>query len=121
MPTGEIQPEFIERMRGIGAWLQRHGESVYGTRGGPIAPRPWGVTTQSGDRVYVHVLDWRDSMLSLPSLPRRVRVAALLADGSRVAFRETAAGVTLTLPPHAESEVDQVVVLELAPAAPGRR
>jgi alpha-L-fucosidase len=121
MPTGEIQPEFVERMRGIGAWLQRHGESIYGTRGGPITPRPWGVTTQRGDRVYVHVLDWRDLMLALPALPRRVRAATLLADGSRVAFRETAGGVTLTLPPRLAGEVDQVVVLELRPAARGRR
>jgi len=121
MPTGEIQPEFVERMRGIGAWLQRHGESIYGTRGGPIGPRPWGVTTQRGDRVYVHVLDWRDPMLALPSLPRRVRAATLLADSSRVAFRETAGGVTLTLPPRLAGEVDQIVVLELAPAAPGHR
>ena len=121
MPTGEIQPEFVERMRGIGAWLQRHGESIYGTRGGPITPRPWGVTTQRGDRVYAHVLDWRDLMLALPALPRRVRAATLLADGSRVAFRETAGGVTLTLPPRLAGEVDQVVVLELRPAARGRR
>jgi alpha-L-fucosidase len=120
MPTGEIQPQFVERMRAIGAWLQRSGESIYGTRGGPIAPRPWGVTTQKGDRVYVHVLDWRDPELALPSLPRRVRSASLLVGGARLPFRETPAGVTLTLPPRAAGEVDQIVVLELA-SAPARR
>jgi len=117
MPTGEIQPEFLEPLRGIGAWLRRHGESIYGTRGGPIAPRPWGVTTQKGNRVYVHILDWRDPMLALPALPRRVRAASLLAGGAHVAFRETAGSVTLTLPHRGESEADQVVVLELGPAA----
>jgi len=121
MPTGEIQPEFIERMRGMGAWLQRYGESVYGTRGGPIAPRPWGVTTQRGDRVFVHVLSWQDAELSLPPLARRVRAASLLAGGRAVPFRETDAGLILVLPPRAAGEVDQVVALDLAAAGPGRR
>jgi alpha-L-fucosidase len=116
MPTGEIQPQFVERLRAVGAWLERNGESVYGTRGGPIAPRPWGVTTQRGDRVYVHVLDWKDATLALPSLPRRVRAASRFAGGARVPFTQGATGVVLTLPPRAAGEVDQVVVLELAPA-----
>lgn len=116
MPTGEIPPRFVERLRAIGTWLQSHGESIYGTRGGPIAPRPWGVTTQRGDRVYVHVLDWSDPDLSLPSLPRRVRSAALLAGGVAVPFLESRHGVTLTLPPRPAGEVDQVVVLDLVAA-----
>jgi hypothetical protein len=33
-----------------------------------------------------------------------------------VPFRETSRGVTLTLPARAAGEVDQVIVLELAPA-----
>ena len=81
---------------------------------GPVPPRPWGVTTQSGDRVFVHVLDWPDADLSLPPLPRRVRAATLLAAGSAVPFRETPSGITLTLPARAAGEVDQIVVLELA-------
>jgi len=121
MPTGEMQREFVERLRGVGRWLERYGESIYGTRGGPIAPRPWGVTTQRGDRVFVHVLSWQDAELALPALPRRLRTATMLADSSRVAFRESAAGVTLTLPPRATGEVDQVVVLELVPEPPGHR
>ena len=113
MPTGEIQPEFQTRLREVGQWLQRYGASIYGTRGGPVAPRPWGVTTQAEDRVYVHVLDWADADLALPPLPGRVRAATLLAGGAAVPFRETPSGVALTLPARAAGEVDQIVVLEL--------
>jgi alpha-L-fucosidase len=74
------------------------------------------VTTQHGDRVYVHVLDWADADLSLPPLPRQVRAASLLAGGAAVPFRETPSGVTLTLPPRAAGDVDQIVVLELSRA-----
>jgi alpha-L-fucosidase len=114
MPTGEIQAEFQERLREVGQWLARSGEAIYGTRGGPVPPRPWGVTTQRGDRVYVHVLDWADADLALPPLPRHVRAATLLAGGAAVPFLETPSGVTLTLPARAPGEVDQIVVLELA-------
>jgi alpha-L-fucosidase len=114
MPTGEIQPEFAARLREIGAWLATHGEAIYGTRGGPIPPRPWGVTTQRGDRVYVHVLDWTDPELALPVLPRPVKAAHLLVGGDRVPLRASAHGVTLTLPARAPGDVDQIVVLELA-------
>ena len=115
MPTGEIQPEFQERLREMGQWLAGNGEAIYGTRGGPIGPRPWGVTTQKGNRVFVHVLDWQDRELSLPPLPRTVRGATLLGDGSRVPFRTAREGVTLTLPERDSGTVDQIVVLELEP------
>lgn len=55
-PDGTIQPEFVERLTQIGEWLEKNGESVYGTRGGPVAPQKWGVTTRKGDHVFVHVL-----------------------------------------------------------------
>src|SRR6185436_14802980 len=65
MPTGKIQPEFVERLRGIGKWLERNGESIYGTRAGPVAPASWGVTTEKAGKIYVHVLDSPGDMLAL--------------------------------------------------------
>jgi alpha-L-fucosidase len=112
-PDGTIQPEAVERLRAIGDWLHTYGTSIYATRGGPIAPRDWGVTTQRGDSVFVHVLHWPDRMLALPPLPGTITRAAMLATRDPVAFRQTAAGVSLTLPPAADS-VDRVVVLTMA-------
>lgn len=111
-PDGTIQPEAVERLRAIGDWLRTYGTSIYGTRGGPVAPRDWGVTTQRGDSIFVHVLHWPDRMLALPPLPGTVRRAAMLATRSAVPFRQSAAGVSLTLPPAADS-VDRVVVLTM--------
>jgi hypothetical protein len=48
-------------------------------------------------------------------LPRTVRGATLLSDGSRVPFRRAREGVTLTLPERNAGTVDQIVVLELEP------
>jgi alpha-L-fucosidase len=119
MPDGSIQPEFQERLRAIGAWMERYGRSIYGTRGGPLPPRAWGVTTQKADTVFVHVLDWPDPELALPALPRRVRTARSL-DGTPVPMRETASGFVLRLPPADSGTTDRIVALELGPAGPRR-
>ena len=113
MPDGRIQPEFEGRLREIGEWLAKHGESIYGTRGGPVPPRNWGVTTRKGDRVFVHVLDWPDPVLTLPRLPRAVKKAWRLAGGAPVAVAAQPSAVALTLGGERDP-VDTVVVLELA-------
>jgi alpha-L-fucosidase len=77
-PDGSIQPEAVERLRALGEWLRTYGAAVYATRGGPVRPRPWGVTTQRGDSVFVHVLDWPDRLLTLPDFGARVVRASML-------------------------------------------
>jgi alpha-L-fucosidase len=110
MPNGKIQPEFQTRLQEIGQWLARYGESIYGTRGGPIAPRPWGVTTQKGTKVYVHILDWPDASLALPG---QVKSAHFLKDGRRGDITEAAGGLALQIPADARDDFDTIAVLEL--------
>jgi hypothetical protein len=105
--------EWVSLERAVGEWMGRYGESICGTRGGPIPPRPWGVTTQKDNLVFVHVLDWTDPELSLPRLPAEVRGAMELVSGASVTFRSSADGVTLTLPRRTDGEVDQIIVLEI--------
>ncbi|HEX9366515.1 MAG TPA: alpha-L-fucosidase, partial [Vicinamibacterales bacterium] len=118
MANGRIQPEFVTRLQEVGAWMAKNGESVYGTRGGPIAPRPWGATTRKGNRVYVHVFDTPDASILLPPLPSAVRSARLLNGGRAVDVKSGDFGVVLTLPAGAVDPIDTIVVLELEPKAP---
>jgi alpha-L-fucosidase len=113
MPNGRIQPEFETRLREVGAWMTKNGEAIYGTRGGPIAAHPWGVTTRKGNRVFVHVLDWQDQALLLPPLPSRIRSAQFLGSGRPAAFTESDAGVILKIPREAVVPIDTIVVLDL--------
>jgi alpha-L-fucosidase len=107
-PDGTIQEEFVQRLKEIGAWTSKNGESVYGTRGGPVTPRPWGVTTQTKERVYVHVLDWRDDLLAIPDLGA-VKNARLLG-GGKVDMKKVDGGMLLRLP--ARDEMDTIIVLD---------
>jgi alpha-L-fucosidase len=65
-PDGTIPDEAVERLQAIGAWMSKNGSTIYGTHAGPIPPQPWGVTTQRGDTVFVHVLDSTLTTLTLP-------------------------------------------------------
>ena len=116
MPNGEIQPEFVQRLTELGKWTKQYGESIYGTRRGPVAAGPWGVTTQRGSTVYVHVMDWNQPVLALAGMPGAVRSAKLLRDGSSVEYSVVQGGLLLKLPQAQADEVDRVVALELGPA-----
>jgi alpha-L-fucosidase len=114
-PDGTIQPQAVERLRAVGEWLRSHGSSVYKTRGGPIPPRPWGVTTHRGDTVFVHVLDWQDRLLSIPDFGAQVTGARMLTTNQPVEAVQSAGGITLSLPPASADEVDRIVVLATRP------
>lgn len=112
-PEGTIQPEFVSQLRHMGDWLKEHGESIYGTRGGPLTPRPWGVTTQKGNRIFLHVLDWRDPVLALPLLEGKVRRATLLKTGESVELIERPDSLLVKMPSKPVDSYDTVIVLEM--------
>ncbi len=43
---GEIVPQHAARLRGVGAWLQANGGSLYGTSAGIIPPSAVSVSTR---------------------------------------------------------------------------
>ena len=113
-PNGEIDPEFMLRLLQIGKWLETYGDTIYGTRGGPVPPGDWGVTTQKADKIYVHVLNWRSPLLALGPIAKKIVSAQGMVDGANVEFTQSADGVVLKVPAPKAGEVDRVVVLEVA-------
>jgi len=114
LPSCEIQDEFATRLRAVGEWLTKYGVSIYGTRGGPIAPGDWGVTTQKGDTVYVHVLNWKAPLLALPPFPHKVTSAQELIHGTKLQVAQSENGVVLPVPAAGKNQTDRVIVLTLA-------
>ncbi len=110
-PDGTIQPEAAQRLHAVGQWLQAYGTSIYDTRAGPVSPRSWGVTTQRGDTVFVHVLDWRDRLIAIPLVGVRVTLATMLGSAEALDFEQTSVGLRLTMPNGGAGEPDRVIVL----------
>ena len=113
MPNGKIQPENVDTLMAIGQWLELHGESIYGTRKGPVEPQEWGATTQKGDVVYVHVLDFAGGDLVIPGFEAKVKSASFFDDGSGLKVKKTKEGIILNIPKEKIQEIDTVIVLTL--------
>jgi len=94
MPNGKIQPEFTDTLAIVGAWVQKNGESIYGTRGSSVPPQPWGVVTEKGKNMYAHITAPQGQpYIFIPQLKGKVAKAALLANGSAVKFKQVPEGV----------------------------
>jgi alpha-L-fucosidase len=111
-PDGRIDPAQQDRLREIGQWLGKYGESIYGTRGGPFLPGAYGASTHKDKTIYLHILDWPADKLQLPAIPEKI-VRGYLLNGDGVAFTQSEKGIEVSVPPDQRSDIDTVVALEL--------
>ena len=80
---------------------------------GPFKPRRWGVATEKGSTVYVHILDWQDELLALPKIAN-VKGARMFKGGAKVEIKEMDGGMVLRLPKGQMDPLDTIVVLDVA-------
>jgi alpha-L-fucosidase len=114
-PEGTIQPEFQDRLRGIGKWMRVNGESIYGTTYGPLQDLSFGRTTAKGSTVYLQVFDWpRGGRLEIPGLRARIRQVRLLENGQPLKFAQSVRSVAIDGPQQAPDA--RVSVLKLTTA-----
>jgi len=113
MPDGKIQPEFVSTLKEIGTWISQNGETIYGTRGGPVSARSWGVTTQKGNKVYVHVLNPEDTNILIPDFGKKIRSITAFKSGTKIRFKQDAFGITVAVPDEIKDEFDTILVIEI--------
>ncbi len=112
MPDGRIEPRQVDRLKEMGDWLRQYGESIYGTRGGPIKTTAQLASTYKGNTIYVHILAWPSDTITLPALPKHVVNSSLLTGGTAT-VRQTKEGVEIQVPAQNRQEIDTIVKLEL--------
>lgn len=114
-PDGQIQPEFVERLQAIGKWMDRNGDSIYGTTYGPVQGHAAVRTTARNSDVFVHVMEWPGSPLdlSVTNLPK-FRSASVLSTGEAVEFHQANDRLILNLPPQSPDPVVTVIRLREA-------
>lgn len=119
-PTGKIRPEEAERLEGVGRWMAKYGEAIYGSSPSPFRRLPFfGRVTQKADRLFVHVFDWpQDRRLVLPGLKNPVVRAYMMgSEQAQVGVSrhqgELGEEVVLTLPAEPTDKIASVIVVEL--------
>jgi alpha-L-fucosidase len=117
MGDGSIPPPSVAVLRKVGAWMEKNGDSIYGTSACPVE-FPWGRCTVKDQKVYLHVFSWpADGTLRVSGLVNDVRAAYRLGDPSRKLVATRADGVTsISLGTGPHDEDDTVVVMEIAGA-----
>lgn len=111
-PNGEIPAVALERLKGMGEWLSKYGETVYGTTRGDVMTADWGTTTRKGNTLYVHILT--DNMPQFVTLPLKDKVvsAVNLNTGTKVSYEKIKGGIVLHTD-NLEPEIDCIVKLKL--------
>ena len=93
-PTGrgEFDQRALDRLAGMGAWMKRHGRSIYGCTQAPDDIRPpqdcrltYNPQTR---RLYVHVYAWPFKTLYIDGLAGKWEYAQLLNDASEIKVTE---------------------------------
>ena len=111
-PDGELPAVALERLSEVGEWMKTYGETIYGTRNGIVAPHHWGVTTQKGNRLFVHILNLQDKSLYLPTGNHKIKAAFDFATKQKVKIQKVDGGILLNLD-KVPTEVDKVVEISL--------
>ena len=113
MPNGKIQPENVDTLLVMGKWLDKYGETIYGTRKGPVKPCNWGATTQKGNTIYLHVLDLNEENLLIPALSKKIKSVVFFDDNSSVKYKVTEFGTLLHIPFARRQKIDTILKIEI--------
>jgi alpha-L-fucosidase len=85
---GTLPPEQTERLRALGAWMDRNGESIHDTVPGFAPWQCYGSSTRSGDRWYVHLLLRPYETVTVRGVPiKRVTGVEHVGSGTPLEFR----------------------------------
>ncbi|MBF1443974.1 alpha-L-fucosidase [Prevotella pallens] len=73
-PNGELPALALDRLQGIGKWMQKYGASIYETMAGNVPEYTWGVSTSKGKKTYLHVLkqDAEAISFTIPIKPKYI-------------------------------------------------
>ena len=114
MPNGKLQPENIDTLKVIGSWLEKYGDTIYGTKKGPVTPKNWGATTSNKEqnKVYIHILDLIDETLLIPDYQADPKTITFFDDGSKVEFEQSDYGLLLRVPKEKRKPIDTIIEIQ---------
>ena len=114
-PTGAIQPEFVERLQAVGAWLKKNGAAIYGTRPGPSMYYTATTSTARGGTWFLHIFNWpRGARLRMDfTVKGEIGRAYVVEDGSEFPYQKNPpGGFTITAANKGWSPEDCVIAFE---------
>lgn len=111
-PSGELPEVAVSRLKEMGQWMKKYGETIYRTTGSDFPAQTWGTTTRRGNTLFVHILAADSADIHLP-LACKVKSAKEFESGKKVRYttHKNNGGVTLHLD-SVPTAIDHIIELE---------
>lgn len=110
--SGIFPPNFAQRAREMGSWIDKNTKAIHNTKGGVYSPAEKYVSANRGNDLFLFSLDNQSSELILPSLPAKIEKAYML-DGTELTFSQTKNQVKINFPKDKIDSVATIAVLQL--------
>jgi alpha-L-fucosidase len=112
-PDGNLPAAALDRLSGIGEWMSKYGESVYGTSATAIPEQSWGVTTKNGNALYLHLIEPLEGcpVISVP-VEGKVKSVLAMEDGAPLKYKVSDGKLNITLPKTPDS-IDYIIKVSL--------
>ena len=112
---GKMDERDIHILKGIGAWMDKNSESIYGTQASPLPLQSWGVTTKKSNRIFLHIFSWpTDGKLIVGGMKSNVEKISLLSDPAKLfAFTRAGQDLVIRLPAKPIDSINTVLVLDV--------
>ncbi len=111
-PDGTIESIQVQRLAEMGTWLEKYGDAIYKTRGGPFRNTESGGMTYKDNHLYVHILDWKENEVTLPRLGVEIQRISSPTSQSLV-HRLEDGHVVLSVESEERQMMDTIVEIEL--------
>ena len=113
MPNGKIQPKHQESLKAMGDWLKEHGSTIYGSQKGPIPTSDDVVSTQKGNKVFLHVLNPELRLLHMDQVPVKIKSVKDQQSNQKLAFKNDRFGFVIDLSTASIDPIDTIIEIEL--------
>lgn len=100
MPDGTIPPEQVERLEGLGDWVGKHAEAIYGTRAG-LPPGHWygsSTLTQDQETLYLFQFDRPWDEVAIKGIRNRIKRVSVIGSGTTLTHRKIGGAEWMNLP-----------------------
>ena len=67
-PNGELPEVAVSRLKEMGEWMKKNGETIYGTKGSPFPAQTWGTSTHKDNRLFLHVMSPETNAILVPAV-----------------------------------------------------
>lgn len=116
---GSVPEESIAILEEVGSFMEKNGESIYGSKVLPLYPYDidWGYFTAKKGKLYIHIFEDKEEAYLL-NIANKPLLCYRLSDGLPLNLKErtTCEGDSswlIKLPPREKGEIDQVVCVEI--------